>query len=575
MNETYGSNGSTGQSDPMDVPREMREDFPVARSVDHLLVHNVRHDGMSRVQSASAIRRPFVYSNRSRASSVNSEATSQNAESHHHRHHNMAIRYRLFNRLDPGGQTLRMPDHVYFPSEWFSILPFDDFKDNEGKQSSLVTIFSIWNTMMGTSLLAMPWALAQAGLGLGVTLMALMAFLSLYTAYRVVESPRGLTLDVECSAAEFSDVCRYYWGKKGEYTAVFFSIIVLFGGVIVYFVLMSNFLYFTGNIVYESLQPNSTVLPVLANKTFTCDIYYDEKCLPPKDMFDYEEDNGGSSWWSFSKLWSLQGTVPIYLGILTFPLLNFQSPTIFTKFNVLGTISVFYLISFTMSKAYECGMNVNFVDPTSIHYVELWNSKFTALTGTLALSYFIHNAVLTILRNQKNPENNARDLSIGYILAMMCYILIGCLFYLAFPGRRECISDNFLNNFGSGDVLSATARMFLLFQMITVLPLLMYLVRVQFSYVFTGTVYPGLPYVCLINVLVILVAIFFCIAYPHVGGILRYVGSLSGLVYIFALPSLVHLKRLQTAGRLTKTQIVLHGIIIILGVANLISQFLV
>lgn len=27
--------------------------------------------------------------------------------------------------------------------------------------------------------------------------------------------------------------------------------------------------------------------------------------------------------------------------------------------------------------------------------------------------------------------------------------------------------------------------------MITVMPLLMYLIRVQFSYVFTGTVYPG------------------------------------------------------------------------------------
>lgn len=82
-------------------------------------------------------------------------------------------------------------------------------------------------------------------------------------------------LDVEASRAEFSDVCRYFFGKKGEYAAVFFSIIVLFGGVIVYFVLMSNFLYYTGNIIYESLQPNSTMIPSMANKTFTCDIYYD------------------------------------------------------------------------------------------------------------------------------------------------------------------------------------------------------------------------------------------------------------------------------------------------------------
>ncbi|KIH52248.1 hypothetical protein ANCDUO_17652, partial [Ancylostoma duodenale] len=55
-----------------------------------------------------------------------------------YRDHNMALRYRLYSRLDPGGQQLRMPDHV-IPSEYFSILPFDDMKDSSGKQSSLVT----------------------------------------------------------------------------------------------------------------------------------------------------------------------------------------------------------------------------------------------------------------------------------------------------------------------------------------------------------------------------------------------------------------------------------------------------
>lgn len=47
--------------------------------------------------------------------------------------------------------------------------------------------------MMGTSLLAMPWALYQAGLGLGIFLMLFMAFIAFYTAYRVVESPQGLS----------------------------------------------------------------------------------------------------------------------------------------------------------------------------------------------------------------------------------------------------------------------------------------------------------------------------------------------------------------------------------------------
>lgn len=78
-------------------------------------------------------------------------------------------------------------------------------------------------------------------------------------------------MSVDPLLAEFSDVCKSLFGRIGEYCAVVFSVCVLIGGVIVYWVLMSNFLYYTGAVVYESMQPNSTTIPVMENKTFTCD----------------------------------------------------------------------------------------------------------------------------------------------------------------------------------------------------------------------------------------------------------------------------------------------------------------
>ena len=36
-----------------------------------------------------------------------------------------------------------------------------------GKQKSIVTIFAIWNTMMGTSMLAMSYGFNQAGFTMG------------------------------------------------------------------------------------------------------------------------------------------------------------------------------------------------------------------------------------------------------------------------------------------------------------------------------------------------------------------------------------------------------------------------
>ena len=60
------------------------------------------------------------------------------------------------------------------------------------------------------------------------------------------------------------------------------------------------------------------------------------------------------------------------------------------------------------------------------------------VSGILALGLFIHNAIITIMSNNKNPENNGRDMSIGYMLVIGTYMLIGTAFYLAFPLPKVC-----------------------------------------------------------------------------------------------------------------------------------------
>ena len=42
---------------------------------------------------------------------------------------------------------------------------------------------------------------------------------------------------------EFTDVCGFYLGRWGEYVSTCFSLAALTGAAIVYWVLMSNFLY--------------------------------------------------------------------------------------------------------------------------------------------------------------------------------------------------------------------------------------------------------------------------------------------------------------------------------------------
>ena len=109
--------------------------------------------------------------------------------------------------------------------------------------------------------------------------------------------------------------------------------------------------------------------------------------------------------------WSSDFTVPLYLAILLLPLLNFKSPTFFTKFNslgnnfvidrvvhflifilCLGTVSVVCILSFVITKASLWGWNYEFTwaqDPRGFQFPD-FRSTFTALTGLLSLAFFLH-----------------------------------------------------------------------------------------------------------------------------------------------------------------------------------------
>ena len=54
----------------------------------------------------------------------------------------------------------------------------------------------------------------------------------------------------ERETIEFSDVCRYYLGRWGDWAALAFSLCAIFGALIVFYVLMSNFLYNAGRFIH-------------------------------------------------------------------------------------------------------------------------------------------------------------------------------------------------------------------------------------------------------------------------------------------------------------------------------------
>lgn len=403
------------------------------------------------------------------------------------------------------------------------------------KQNSFVTIFSIWNTMMGTSILAMPWALSQAGFGFGLFLIVAMAAIACYTGYLTVQTTEDIRILRNLPKSVFLDItdaCQYHLGKAGRLIALIFSQVSLLGASIVYYVLLSNFLFYTGEYIYQLVNHESPKPPEIDGNVLNITNIYCPRYTKP------QSDVGAVGDEIFQKLWVKDRTVPAWLLLILFPLISIKSPTCLGKFTTLATVSVIYL--FILIGIKGAGWGVNMSQPPLVDPVPQARGMFPALTGTCSLALYIHNALHTILRAQRNPENNVRDISIAFGFTTATYALMGMSFFIVFPVSKYCIEDNYLNNLVT-DIPVFIGRLALLFQMSMVYPMLVYILRAQIMHAIFKNIYPTWYYVLIVHIIVLGLGMLFAMVYPSIGTIIRFIGALCGLVFIFTIPTVITL----------------------------------
>jgi len=281
----------------------------------------------------------------------------------------------------------------------------------------------------------------------------------------------------------------------------------------------------------------------------------------------------------FEQIWNKR-TVPFFLLFL-FPIISMRSVTFFTKFNVIGTVSVFFIIIITIYWAAIWGVNVNFSDFTSPEYVPMFEWTFPSLSGMLALGLFIHNAIITITKNHEHPEKNTFCVFAAFSMVITTYLFIGVLYYITFPLPKWCIEDNLMNNFPVDQVEVIVARILLLIQLIAIFPLICYIWRNQLLSLFN--VEETMCSIIVVNVLCTSICIFFAVFLPQIGTIIRFTGASCGFIMIFLLPCCCELVRRKYESNVrTWTDFFMlhwrscsiHLFIIFLGFANMIAQFI-
>uniref|UniRef100_A0A8C4R1V4 Neutral amino acid transporter 9 n=1 Tax=Eptatretus burgeri TaxID=7764 RepID=A0A8C4R1V4_EPTBU len=248
--------------------------------------------------------------------------------------------------------------------------------------------FVIWNTMMGTSLLSIPWGTMQSGFTMGIILIFVVGLIMLYSAYRVLQSPKEIAGNTH--EYEFTDVCAWYFGRPGRGLVLAFSMIAICGALIVYWVLMSNFLYNTGKYIFGECFGLFDLLSTI--NLLSC--LFPVICPTPPQQHNVSMSLKASLK-TFSSYWHKQETVPFYLIALILPLLNFHSVNFFARFNNIGTLAIFYLIILVTIKVSHWGFHMDFhwISCNDLHYIP--GNPLVSLVYQNLFAFYLENKVYT------------------------------------------------------------------------------------------------------------------------------------------------------------------------------------
>lgn len=134
-------------------------------------------------------------------------------------------------------------------------------RESGEKHNSYVIVFSIWNTMIGTAVVCLPWAFQQAGMLLA-TCICFSSFIVCFYTTRLIVISTG-------SDADFSITLMKYFGKAGYYAGIVFPALLLLGTISALFVILSELTYPILLAFYAWITPSAIEPPIQTQPTFS------------------------------------------------------------------------------------------------------------------------------------------------------------------------------------------------------------------------------------------------------------------------------------------------------------------
>ena len=136
-----------------------------------------------------------------------------------------------FNHMNKDAKAhlsfLRPPEHSEILP---SLMPLVGGGADDEKSSSMVIIFSCWNTMVGSAMVSLPWAYLESGIILGIMISFTSFVISFYTCSLIIKTAKN--------DEDYVFTLKKYYGKPGFYIGLIGPTVLIFGAITVYFVVI-------------------------------------------------------------------------------------------------------------------------------------------------------------------------------------------------------------------------------------------------------------------------------------------------------------------------------------------------
>ena len=180
--------------------------------------------------------------------------------------------------------------------------------------------------------------------------------------------------------------------------------------------------------------------------------------------------------------------------------------------------------------------------------------------GILGGGFYFHNIALSVCRNSRNPENNVRDVFLGYFATFLTYVFCGVLGVYGFLGSHFAtkiedpdnlsgqISQNDLDMFSVTNNAATFIRFCAFAQLLCVNALIISLERSQILLLVTRSTEASSQKVnIMMNFALLMPAFLLAIFYPQVGTLAAIGGSFATMLVCYFLPIATHIKYKHTA----------------------------